>query len=156
MFLNKSVKLRLSLSLGLCIVLLIAIGVVGILSTSSVREDLDRTYNHNLITLVDRAADTLGHIAKGVDQVTRLVGEIAVASREQSQGIEQVNLAVSQMDAAIQQNASMVEQSSAASRSLQDQARALLKEMGFFQAADAHSAGTPERLSLPRGSKTQA
>lgn len=97
--------------------------------------------------LVDRAADTLSNIAKGVDQVTSLVGEIAVASREQSQGIEQVNLAVSQMDAAVQQNASMVEQSSAASRSLQDQARALLKEMGFFKAADAHSTGTPERLS---------
>ena len=35
MLLNRSVKLRLSLSLGLCIVLLIIIGVMGIISTSS-------------------------------------------------------------------------------------------------------------------------
>ncbi|GAA5127092.1 methyl-accepting chemotaxis protein [Alloalcanivorax gelatiniphagus] len=89
--------------------------------------------------LVDKAAETLGEIAKGVDQVTALVGEIAVASREQTQGIEQVNLAVSQMDAAIQQNASMVEQSSAASRSLQDQANDLLRQMRFFRASDAES-----------------
>ncbi|WP_106477820.1 methyl-accepting chemotaxis protein [Phytohalomonas tamaricis] len=87
--------------------------------------------------LVDRAGQTLTEIVDSVKRVTDLVGEIAVASKEQAQGIDQVNVAVSQMDAVTQQNASLVEQSSAASRSLQSQATALLKEISFFQSADA-------------------
>ena len=53
MLLNKSVKLRLAVSLGLCTVLLIAVGLAGIISSSTVKDDLDRTYQENLITLLD-------------------------------------------------------------------------------------------------------
>lgn len=101
--------------------------------------------------LVDRAADTLGDITRGVERVTVLVGEIAVGSREQTQGIEQVNQAVSQMDSAIQQNASMVEQSSAASLSLQEQARNLLEEMGFFSDDGAPPVVHASPRIAPRG-----
>lgn len=101
--------------------------------------------------LVDRAADTLGEITRGVERVTVLVGEIAVGSREQTQGIEQVNQAVSQMDSAIQQNASMVEQSSAASLSLQEQARNLLEEMGFFSDDGAPPVVSAAPVHAPRG-----
>lgn len=83
--------------------------------------------------LVNRAGKSLEDIVNGVQRVTVLMGEIATASREQSQGIEQVNTAVSQMDSVTQQNASLVEESSAAGRSLQDQAAALLKEVSFFR-----------------------
>ena len=61
------------------------------------------------------------------------MGEIATASREQAQGIDQVNTAVSQMDSVTQQNASLVEESSAAGRSLQSQAEALMNEVSFFR-----------------------
>ena len=101
--------------------------------------------------LVDRAADTLGEITRGVERVTVLVGEIAVGSREQTQGIEQVNQAVSQMDSAIQQNASMVEQSSAASLSLQEQARNLLEEMGFFSDDGAPPVVPASTVHAPQG-----
>jgi methyl-accepting chemotaxis protein len=84
-------------------------------------------------SLVNRAGKSLEDIVQGVQRVTVLMGEIATASREQSQGIEQVNTAVSQMDSVTQQNASLVEESSAAGRSLQDQAAALLKEVSFFR-----------------------
>ncbi|BBI63205.1 hypothetical protein HSBAA_45110 [Vreelandella sulfidaeris] len=80
-----------------------------------------------------------------MQRVTVLMGEIATASREQSQGIEQVNTAVSQMDSVTQQNASLVEESSAAGRSLQGQAASLLKEVSFFK-------GTPsstDQRALP-------
>jgi methyl-accepting chemotaxis protein len=83
--------------------------------------------------LVNRAGKSLEDIVNGVQRVTVLMGEIATASREQSQGIEQVNTAVSQMDSVTQQNASLVEESSAAGRTLQDQAAALLKEVSFFR-----------------------
>lgn len=85
--------------------------------------------------LVNRAGKSLEDIVSGVQRVSVLMGEIATASREQSQGIEQVNTAVSQMDSVTQQNASLVEESSAAGRSLQIQAKALLKEVSFFRGA---------------------
>lgn len=87
----------------------------------------------NGLNLVNRAGKSLEDIVNGVQRVTVLMGEIATASREQSQGIEQVNTAVSQMDSVTQQNASLVEESSAAGRTLQDQAAALLKEVSFFR-----------------------
>ncbi|MFB9869181.1 methyl-accepting chemotaxis protein [Vreelandella sulfidaeris] len=90
--------------------------------------------------LVNQAGKSLEDIVNGVQRVTVLMGEIATASREQSQGIEQVNTAVSQMDSVTQQNASLVDESSAAGRSLQTQAAALLKEVSFFRGAtNSHS-----------------
>lgn len=94
--------------------------------------------------LVNRAGKSLEDIVNGVQRVTVLMGEIATASREQSQGIEQVNTAVSQMDSVTQQNASLVEESSAAGRTLQDQAAALLKEVSFFRGMPTSS--TPRAL----------
>ncbi len=60
-----------------------------------------------------------------VKKVTDLVGEIASASNEQAQGIDQVNNAVSQMDRVTQQNAANAEQSAAASEELSAQAESL-------------------------------
>ncbi|MBZ5488087.1 MCP four helix bundle domain-containing protein [Halomonas aquamarina] len=108
--------------------------------------------------LVNRAGKALEDIVGGVQRVSTLVGEIATASREQSQGIEQVNTAISQMDSVTQENASLVEESSAAGRSLQLQAAALLKEVSFFKGAKAgqHSAAlpTPQRRPAARPEKT--
>ena len=70
-----------------------------------------------------------------MQRVSVLMGEIATASHEQSQGIDQVNTAISEMDSVTQQNASLVEESSAAGRSLQIQAASLLKEVSFFKGA---------------------
>ncbi|WGI24262.1 methyl-accepting chemotaxis protein [Halomonas alkaliantarctica] len=111
-------------------------------------------------SLVNRAGKSLEDIVHGVQRVTVLMGEIATASREQSQGIEQVNTAVSQMDSVTQQNASLVEESSAAGRSLQSQAEALLTEVSFFRGATTGQnqralPATPKpRGSQPRASKS--
>lgn len=110
-------------------------------------------------SLVNRAGKSLEDIVHGVKRVSVLMGEIATASREQSQGIEQVNTAVSQMDSVTQQNASLVEESSAAGRSLQSQAEALLKEVSFFRGATtgqsqrALPAAPRARDSQPRANK---
>ncbi|WP_106476265.1 methyl-accepting chemotaxis protein [Phytohalomonas tamaricis] len=97
--------------------------------------------------LVNRSGQTLMEIVDSVKRVTDLVSEIAVASKEQALGIDQVNIAVSQMDAVTQQNASLVEQSSAASRSLQEQAAALLKDVSFFKSADANGTNASEAMA---------
>jgi methyl-accepting chemotaxis protein len=58
-------------------------------------------------------------------KVSQLVTEIAAASEEQTQGIDQVNKAVSQMDHVVQQNAANAEESASASENMKDQAEQL-------------------------------
>jgi len=87
---------------------------------------------------------TLDAIVENVHKVGDIIAEIAAASSEQSSGIEQVNLAVSQMDSMTQQNASLVEESAAASRSLEEQALALKRQVAFFQLdGDGGAAANP-------------
>jgi len=55
-------------------------------------------------------------------KIRDLIGEIAAASQEQSQGIEQINRAVAEMDKVTQQNAANAEESAAASEEMSAQA----------------------------------
>ena len=86
--------------------------------------------------LVERAGTTMNTLVGNVHQVTQIVGEIAVASREQSEGIDQVNQAITQMDAVTQQNAALVEEAAAATQSLQDQAGELAQTVSIFKIGD--------------------
>jgi len=72
-----------------------------------------------------------------VRRVTDIIGEITTASREQSEGIGQVNVAVSQLDQMTQQNAALVEESAAAAESLKDQAQRLSEAVGAFRVGTA-------------------
>ena len=82
---------------------------------------------------VDAAGKTMDDIVGAVKKVTELIAEIATASAEQSQGIEQVNTAVSQMEQVVQQNASLAEEASAATESMKEQSAALLQEVARFK-----------------------
>lgn len=94
-----------------------------------------------------KVAKTLEDIVTRARQVDELVAEIASASREQSQGITQVNSAVGQMDKVTQNNASAAEQSASAAEELSTQANAMkdsIAEMlqlvnGQSEATAAHS-----------------
>jgi methyl-accepting chemotaxis protein len=70
-----------------------------------------------------------------VQNVTQLVADIAVAGREQSHGIDQVNQAIAQMDHVTQQNAALVEEAAAATQSLQNQADELTRVVNVFKLA---------------------
>lgn len=85
--------------------------------------------------LGDEAGRTMNGIVVSVERAASIMGEIACASREQSVGINGVNLAVNNMDLMRQQNAALVEEAAAAAESLQDQAQQLLREMGTFKLA---------------------
>ncbi|WP_455816683.1 methyl-accepting chemotaxis protein [Pseudomonas cerasi] len=84
-------------------------------------------------SLVMRSGEMLQEINGGVARVVAIVGEIAVASRQQSSGIEQVNVAVIQMDSATQQNAALVQQASSASQTVNQHAELLVEKMAFFR-----------------------
>ncbi|ORM94915.1 methyl-accepting chemotaxis protein [Pantoea cypripedii] len=79
-----------------------------------------------------KAGESMSAIMASVKSVTGLMGEIAIASNEQSKGIDQVREAVVQMDSVTQQNAALVEQASAAASSLSDQAGVLTGSVGVF------------------------
>ena len=68
--------------------------------------------------LVGESGQTLDQINTSVKKVADIIAEIAASSREQSNGIDQVNKAVTQMDEMTQQNAALVEQASAASQAV--------------------------------------
>jgi hypothetical protein len=91
----------------------------------------------------DKVATHLGKIVTRIRKVDELVAEIATASREQSQGIDQVNTAVTQMDKVTQSNAAAAEESASASEELNAQARTL-------------KGAVAELLALVNGSKSAA
>jgi methyl-accepting chemotaxis protein len=77
--------------------------------------------------LSGKVTASLQEIVSKARQVDELVGEIAAASKEQAEGIAQVNIAVIQMDKITQSNAASAEESASASEELNAQAR-LLRE----------------------------
>ncbi|MFT0546657.1 methyl-accepting chemotaxis protein [Allopusillimonas ginsengisoli] len=82
------------------------------------------------------AGKIMQEVVGSVQGVTTIMGEISSASREQAEGIEQVNLAVTEMDSVVQQNAALVEQAAAAAGSLQDQAARLMEAVAVFKVSD--------------------
>ncbi len=103
--------------------------------------------------LVADAGSTMDEVVASVRRVTDIMGEISVASSEQSSGIAQVNQAIAQMDAVTQQNAALVEQASAAAESMQHQAERLLQVVGVFRldGMGDGSQSAPSMRSRPAG-----
>nr|WP_314623332.1 methyl-accepting chemotaxis protein [uncultured Noviherbaspirillum sp.] len=83
--------------------------------------------------LVTEAGATMEEIVDSVTRVTAIMGEILVASQEQSAGIEQINRAIGMMDDVTQQNAALVEQAAAAAESLREQTGSLSEAVSVFR-----------------------
>ncbi|WP_431228396.1 Cache 3/Cache 2 fusion domain-containing protein [Burkholderia contaminans] len=83
--------------------------------------------------IAEAARGTMRDIVARVDQVSTLIGEISAASREQSTGIEQVNLAVTQIGDATQQNAMLISDAERAAVALRDQAAHLSDAVSVFR-----------------------
>ena len=64
------------------------------------------------------------------EKIGSLIDEIAAASQEQAQGIEQVNLAVTQMDKVTQQNAANAEESASAAEEMNSQSEQMRDYVG--------------------------
>jgi methyl-accepting chemotaxis protein len=100
--------------------------------------------------LVDQAGATMTEVVSSIRLVTQIMGEISVASTEQSEGVSQLGVAIHLMDKMTQQNAELVEVMSSAAGSLKSQAEALVNTVAVFKlnARDSHA-----RLSLagPKG-----
>ncbi|MEB0963499.1 methyl-accepting chemotaxis protein [Citrobacter freundii] len=87
-------------------------------------------------TLVEKADRGMEDIISNVQSMEGLIEEIAKASREQGDGIAQINSAMGQIDSTTQQNAALVEQSAATAASLQNQSRILQEKVSVFRLRD--------------------
>ncbi|OWS73700.1 methyl-accepting chemotaxis protein [Pantoea sp. VS1] len=74
---------------------------------------------------VSNASSVMRDIVSSVSQVTDIMGEITLASDEQSAGINQIAQAVNEMDLVTQQNATLVEEAAAAASNLESQSETL-------------------------------
>ncbi len=99
-------------------------------STSQTREGMD---------LVEKAGGLINGMVNNVEEMDEILREIGQASREQTDGISQINVAISLIDSTTQQNSSLVEESVAAAAALNEQAQHLLELVQVFRLRD-----TPE------------
>ncbi len=76
-------------------------------------------------TLVDETDQKYREVALSVGKMGELLSEIASASQEQANGIEQINKAIADIDKVTQQNAATAEESASAAQALLEQARGL-------------------------------
>ncbi|BBB62402.1 methyl-accepting chemotaxis protein [Undibacterium sp. KW1] len=105
--------------------------------------------------LVQRAGTTIEEVVSSVQRLAQTISEITAASREQSVGIDQVNIAVVEMDNFTQQNAAMVEEAAATASSLQQQAAKLADvaarfKLGAGNLGDGRAPVQRTPLALPR------
>jgi uncharacterized coiled-coil protein SlyX len=91
-------------------------------------------------------------VVQSVRRVTEIMADIATASRDQSQGIEELNDAIAQMDEMTQQNAALVEASSNAAGSMRAHAAELESAVSAFKLGDDPPANPP----APAGGEAHA
>ncbi|MCD4720692.1 MAG: methyl-accepting chemotaxis protein [Desulfobacula sp.] len=80
--------------------------------------------------IVSTTNDAFVKVGKSTGKVEELIAEVTEASKEQSNGIEQVNIAITEMDKVVQQNAANAEESASASEELNAQAEQLKDYVG--------------------------
>ncbi len=83
--------------------------------------------------LVSRSGVALDSIEESVKKMNDISVEIESATKEQTQGINQVNTAVAQLDTVTQENAALVEETAAASSQLSHQADELANMVSVFR-----------------------
>ncbi|WP_449254518.1 methyl-accepting chemotaxis protein [Bosea sp. (in: a-proteobacteria)] len=92
------------------------------------------------VKLVRQAGETLDRIVAASAKVSSTVEEIASASGEQANGIDEMSQTVSHMDEITQQNAALAEQSASSARTLLDQTEQLNELVAAFRTEAAAGA----------------
>lgn len=109
--------------------------------------------------LLDATYKAFDNVSVSAEKVTQLIGEIAAASDEQAQGIEQVNTAVGEMDKVVQHNAATAEESASAAQEMSTQAEHLKTAVDSLVALvegqrGTHKAKTTSDISMKTGRNT--
>lgn len=83
--------------------------------------------------IANATAEALNEIVAGIEKVTDLTGNIALATNEQATGIAQINQGIDQVAQVVSQNSATAEESAAASEELSGQAELLKQSIGLFE-----------------------
>ncbi len=84
-------------------------------------------------------AEAFAKILEGVTRATQLVGEIATASRDQAQGLGQIQQGLAQIDEVTQRNTAHAEETAAASEQLNSNAAQVQQLLSRFRTSDTGS-----------------
>ncbi|MBB4614463.1 methyl-accepting chemotaxis protein [Novosphingobium taihuense] len=85
------------------------------------------------VSMVGQTGLVLSGVLNRVGEINTLVSQIATNAQEQAISLQQINTAVVDVDRVTQQNAAMVEESTAAARSLAQEAAELVKVVQRFE-----------------------
>ena len=96
--------------------------------------------------LADKAGKEMDNTVKSIRKVSELLGEIAVASTEQREGIAQINQAMLLLDQATQQSGAVVEQAAGIAAMLSNRAQTL---NGLVRQFDLGARPDPTRETAP-------
>ena len=89
----------------------------------------------------EKTAKQLEEIVSGSSKVADFLGEIALASKEQAQGVEQINSGLEQIDQVTQSNTASAEESASAAEELSSQAQQLKALVARFKLAENGRSG---------------
>ena len=103
------------------------------------------------VTLVGATGQKLGQIVARVDEMTTQITEIASGAERQAAKLNEVNAAMGEMDRVTQQNAAMVEETTAATRSLADEASQLAAMVCDFRTRAPGGSNGGLRAGATRG-----
>ncbi len=115
-------------------------------TTTSIEDSIQKAGRG--VDISGKVAVGLGQIVENARKVDELIGEIATASREQTQGLNQIVTAVSQMDKVTQSLAAGAEESAASAEELHGQAMSLesaISELDRLVGGKHHSAASELR-----------
>ena len=82
--------------------------------------------------LVGRAGDALEQIMRDFNSVTGLIADVASSAKEQSVGVNEINVAIGQMDSVTQHNAAMVEETTALINQMRQEVDGFSRLLGSF------------------------
>ncbi|WP_294056580.1 methyl-accepting chemotaxis protein [Sphingomonas sp.] len=105
------------------------------------------------VEMVQKVDGALANISGDVDEVHKLLAEMASDNAAQSSAIVQISAAIGTMDQSTQQNAAMVEETSAAARNLSSEVTELADKASHFNTGDAGARAT---RSTPLPAKPRA
>jgi methyl-accepting chemotaxis protein len=107
--------------------------------------------------LVHDAGETIDDVVRSVAQVNDLIREIAVASGQQSTGVEAMNKALIRLEAVTEHNATLVQQANGSAMQLKEESGELSSLVGRFRVdGQAAALGAPQAGPSRVASRTKA
>lgn len=82
---------------------------------------------------IANAGALIRQLAGSVEDVSRVIGTIALVSKDQAADIDQVHLAIHQIDRVTQSNSALVEEAAAAAEAVRTRAEKLAQSVAFFR-----------------------